>query len=73
VPAKALQGTPMGVAEVAARLNVSRSRVHFLRGRSEFPAPRWMLACGPIWDSNDIDTFAALPRPAGRPPQKIPA
>jgi hypothetical protein len=62
---------PLGVAEVATRLGVSRSRVHFLRSRTDFPAPKWNLACGPIWDSRDIDRFAAIPRPAGRPLEKI--
>ena len=70
----AVQGIPMGVAEVATRLHVSRSRVHFLRGRGDFPEPKWTLACGPVWDSADIEAFSRKPRPPGRrlgQPQRI--
>ena len=64
---------PMGVTEIAEFLNLSRSRVHFLRGRDDFPAPRWNPSCGPLWDRSDIIEYSKKPRPAGRRPQAHPA
>lgn len=63
----------MGVAEVAEALGVTRSRVHYLRGRDDFPEPKWNLKCGPLWDSTDIEAFKNIPRPAGRPPRHVAA
>lgn len=59
----------LGVGEAAAVLGVARQRLYQLRARVDFPAPFVELACGPIWLRDDIEAFARLPRPNGRPRQ----
>lgn len=54
-------GTLVGVNEVAIRLGVTRASV--LRwangqGRTDFPAPLAILACGSHWDLNTIEEWA---------------
>lgn len=45
----------LGVAEVAARLGVSRQRLHVLRRTYEdFPEPVARLARGEIWHGKDV-------------------
>lgn len=57
----------LGLSEVCERLGKSRQRVAVLRAEGRFPDPVKTLASGPLWSAEDIDTFAAIPRPAGRP------
>lgn len=58
---------PAGPQEVADELGVSRNRVYQLRGRMDFPMPKWWLATGPLWELDDIRNFKLIPRANGRP------
>lgn len=56
------------MSEVAEMLGVTRQRVHELRGRPDFPAPRWVVGRRAMWLATDIETFvASWPRKVGRP------
>jgi prophage regulatory protein len=58
----------MGPSEVAEHLGISKQRVIQLRHiNSKFPKPVAELKCGPIWLAEDIEQFAKIPRPVGRP------
>lgn len=47
------------VAEIAARLDVTKATVSTWRARGLLPRPVAVLACGPIWRMSDILDFAA--------------
>ena len=50
---------PVGVVEVAARLNVTRSAVNQWRVRNiGFPPPRWLVGNRPAWDWSDVRQWA---------------
>lgn len=53
----------MGAAEIQARLKISRQRAYQLVNRRDFPAPRWTLAMGQIWDAEDIEAWIKTNRP----------
>ncbi len=60
----------MGLAEIAARLDVSRQRAHELRLLySDFPEPANHLSMGAVWHAADVEAWiAAHPdRKPGRP------
>lgn len=58
----------MGVSEAAAFLGVSRQRVSQLRTiHPQLPEPVAHLSTGPVWLTSQIEAFARIPRPAGRP------
>ena len=46
-----------GVAEVADAPAISKSALADRRRTPNFPQPVAELACGPIWNLNDIDTY----------------
>ncbi|WP_377322758.1 helix-turn-helix transcriptional regulator [Pimelobacter simplex] len=48
----------MGIAEIAERLGVSRTRVHQLRNEGALPEPYDSLAMGPVWLRADIEKWA---------------
>lgn len=50
--------TVMGVAEVAARLNVTKQRVSELCKEGTLPTPVARLAAGPIWTAPMVHSFA---------------
>ena len=60
----------VGVAEIAAMLEVARNSAWRYTRRSDFPEPVSRPASGPIWRSLDVATWAAetLPLKRGRPP-----
>jgi hypothetical protein len=43
-----------GLKQVADQLGISRSSVTARRKHSDFPKPLAELACGPIWDLDEI-------------------
>lgn len=60
--------THMGIAEIAARIGVSRQRVHQLRAAyADFPPAADELNRGPIWHTGDIEAWIAEhpTRPSG--------
>ncbi|GGL09360.1 hypothetical protein Sme01_00320 [Sphaerisporangium melleum] len=58
----------VGAVEAGEILGVSRARVHQLAERPDFPAPRYVLAAGKLWDRADIAAFGARwRRRPGRP------
>ena len=58
----------IGVAEVAARLVVSKQRVSELSRLEDFPTPVARLASGPVWVSDNLNTFIkSWKRSPGRP------
>ena len=46
-----------GVAEVADLLYISKSALADRRRNHDFPDPVAELACGPIWNLDDIDNY----------------
>jgi hypothetical protein len=50
--------TPVGAAEIAARLGVRAQTVHAWRHRKLMPAPRWTVSGQPAWDWPDIEAWA---------------
>jgi hypothetical protein len=61
---------PVGVPEIAQRLNANPSSVYRWRLRNDFPAPIGQLASGPVWEWADIERWACEIRPTikrGRP------
>lgn len=61
----------MGVKEVALHLKVSTTQVHKLwHEHPKFPKEIEVLYAGPIWWAEDIEEFAKIPRPVGRPRKK---
>lgn len=58
----------MGVKEAALHLKVGNQRVVELwHEHPAFPKPLDVLHAGPVWWAEDIEEFAKIPRPAGRP------
>jgi hypothetical protein len=58
-----------GLAEVAELLGVSKRSASRYAQRSDFPEPIVRLAAGPIWNADDVETWAAKQPPfrPGRP------
>lgn len=57
-----------GLQEIAQLLGVSKQRVGELAVRPDFPRPLARLACGRIWDLDEVEAWlAAWPRKAGHP------
>ena len=48
---------PIGVAEIAKMLNVTRQKVASLKHHGKLPAPKKVLKCGPLWDATEIADF----------------
>lgn len=53
----------MGAYEIQQRLRLSRQRTYVLINRRDFPAPRWQLAMGQVWDAADVEAWIAEHRP----------
>lgn len=61
----------VGVAEIADIMGLSNQRVSQLwREHPLFPAPVAELRMGPVWLTDDIETFINIPRRSGRPRKK---
>ena len=52
------ESTPVGAAEIAARLRVRPQTVHTWRHRRLMPEPRWIVSGQPAWDWADIEAWA---------------
>lgn len=50
--------TPVGAAEIAARLGVRSQTVHTWRHRKLMPAPRWTVSGQPAWEWAAIEAWA---------------
>jgi hypothetical protein len=50
--------TPVGAAEIAARLRVKPQTVHAWRHRKLMPEPRWIVSGQPAWDWSEIEAWA---------------
>ena len=50
--------TPVGAAEIAARLGVRAQTVHAWRHRKLMPPPRWTVSGQPAWDWATIEIWA---------------
>jgi len=48
-----------GVSEVADRLYITKSALADRRRNHAFPKPLAELACGPIWDLDEIEAYDA--------------
>jgi len=58
----------MGIKEVALHIGVKNQRVVDLwHEHAAFPKPLDILHVGPVWWAEDIEEFAKIPRPVGRP------
>lgn len=53
----------MGAKEIELRLGLSRQRTYILINRRDFPAPRWKLAMGQVWDARDVEAWIRENRP----------
>lgn len=53
----------MGAAEIGERLRIGRSRTYQLVSRRDFPAPRWKLQMGQVWDAADVEAWIRENRP----------
>lgn len=53
----------MGAYEIQQRLKISRQRTYQLVSRRDFPAPRWTLAMGQVWDAADVEAWIREHRP----------
>lgn len=53
----------MGVAEIAARLGVSRSRAAQIVLQKGFPEPAARLVGIVIWETADVEAWIAIHRP----------
>jgi len=49
---------PVGLAEIAERMNVSRYTVDKWRQRDLLPEPRWTVGGDPAWNWPDIHRWA---------------
>jgi hypothetical protein len=49
---------PVGLAEIATRLEVQRQTVDSWRVRKLLPPPRWTVGGRPAWDWGDIARWA---------------
>ena len=45
---------PIGVAEIAEMLGVTRQKVASLKHHGKLPEPKKVLKCGPLWDYKQI-------------------
>lgn len=51
----------VGVAEIAARANVTRQPIANWRSRwSDFPQPLTVLSCGPVYDWSEIEQWLRI-------------
>jgi len=48
---------PIGVAEIADLLGVTRQKVASLKHHGKLPEPTKVLKCGPLWDANEMTDF----------------
>lgn len=56
---RTLTADPVGIPEIAARLNVARATVDQWRFRELLPAPRWIVGGRPAWDwTADVEPWA---------------
>ncbi|GAA3803838.1 hypothetical protein GCM10022226_24530 [Sphaerisporangium flaviroseum] len=63
----------VGAVEAGEILGVSRTRVHQLAERPDFPAPRYVVAAGKLWARSDIVAFdSRWNRRPGRPAKQGP-
>jgi predicted DNA-binding transcriptional regulator AlpA len=53
----------MGIAEIAERLGVTKSRADQLVRQQGFPAPACRLKMGIIWETADVEEWIAKHRP----------
>jgi prophage regulatory protein len=53
----------MGAAEIQERLRMSRQRTYILINRRDFPAPKWVLKMGQVWDAEDVEAWIKVHRP----------
>ena len=58
---------PVGLAEIAERLNVARSTVDSWRNRNLLPGHQWTVGGRPAWSWPDIEHWA---RQTGRLPNE---
>lgn len=49
----------MGVAEIAVRLGVTKSRARQIAGARGFPEPAARLTMGTIWQTADVEAWIA--------------
>ena len=56
----------MGLAEVSDMVGKSKQYVKTYLERGQFPEPVKVLASGPIWLREQIQTWMDTPRPRGR-------
>jgi hypothetical protein len=49
---------PVGVADIATRLDVRRQTVAVWKVRGLLPEPTWPRQAGPLWDWPTIETWA---------------
>jgi hypothetical protein len=49
---------PVGIAEIAERLNVRRQTVDIWRHRDLLPEPEWTVGGRPAWDWSTIKEWA---------------
>lgn len=62
----------VSVTEIAQRLGRTVGAIHQLRRRNVgFPEPLATLATGPVWAWSDVERWAAIPRPPGRPRKAV--
>ena len=62
----------MGVKEAALCLKVQNQRVMELwHEHPDFPHPIEVLYNDPVWWAEDIEEFAKIPRPVGRPKKQV--
>jgi prophage regulatory protein len=55
----------VGAREIAAMLGLTRQRVYQLSQESGFPEPVASLGLGKVWETADIEKWAAEHRPQG--------
>ena len=48
---------PIGVAEIADLLGVTRQKVASLKHHGKLPEPTKVLKCGPLWDKEKITIY----------------
>jgi prophage regulatory protein len=53
----------MGIAEIATRLRVSKSRADQIVRQHGFPRPAARLTMGLIWETEDVEAWIARHRP----------
>ena len=53
----------VGVAEVAAMLNISRTQANRWTRRPDFPEPLARLRATPVWRANDVKAWAKQANP----------